>query len=194
MSREVCTTKLSGAKAGERAEANSHLGKEITPRRRAAIITIRILGLQYHEIQAGTGVATSTANDIYCRAVRNATKIALDRREQEAPELSATANQAVLGDSSTATGAQESEVGIRHSQLSGASVLNHFPAILNTSELQHLGFRASDPRGTGAGLPSALERVDLEGVTGYMSGALRENTLERVENRIPELEGLLDNI
>ena len=27
-----------------------------------------------------------------------------------------------------------------------------------------------------------------------MSGALRENTLERVENRIPELEGLLDNI
>lgn len=111
-----------------------------------------------------------------------------------------------------------------------------------------MGFRAPDPRGTGASLPSALEEVGLEafvlglsqlqcmsdvvlgvpeghlsqeigglpvvlidvskaldenqrtgvsdpsGVTGYMSGTLREESLERVENTISELEGLLDNI
>ena len=154
MSREVCTTKLSGVKAGGKAEANSHLGKEITPKRRAAIITMHILGLQYYEIQERRGVATSTANNIYCRAVRNATKIALDRREQEAPKLSAPANQAILGDSSTATGAQESEVGIRHSQLSEASVLNHVPATLNTGELQ--------PRALGLHIPGVRVQVCLQ--------------------------------
>ena len=96
MLREVCTTKLLGAKAGGRAEANSHLGKEITPRRRAAIITISVLGPQYHEIHARTGVATSTANNIYCLVVRNATKIALNWRGQEVPDLSGLENQVVL--------------------------------------------------------------------------------------------------
>jgi len=61
MLREVCITKLLVVKAGTRAEANASLGKEITPGRRAAIITMHVLGLQYHEIQARTGVATSIA-------------------------------------------------------------------------------------------------------------------------------------
>jgi len=99
MLREVRTTKLLVLKAGTRAEANGRLGKETSPRRPPAIMTMRVLGLQYQEIQGRTCVATSTVNNIYCRAVRNATKIALDRRQHEVSEVVALGTQAVLGSS-----------------------------------------------------------------------------------------------
>jgi len=160
MLRAVCTTKLLVVKAGTRAEANVSLGKEITPRRRAAIITMRVLGLQYHKIQARTGVATSTANNIYCQAVRNATKIALDRRQHEVSELVALGSQAVLSSSCNATGVSKSEIDIR--QVPPASFLSQFPAPLTTSasELRHLGFRAPDVEtGGGASEPRLVEAV-----------------------------------
>jgi len=59
----------------KRGEVNYSLGKSITRRRGAAIITICILSLPYHHdaIRVRTGVATSTASDINLQAVKTVT-------------------------------------------------------------------------------------------------------------------------
>ncbi|KAA8894744.1 hypothetical protein FN846DRAFT_972909, partial [Sphaerosporella brunnea] len=50
------------------------LGSEVTPRRRAAIVALRMLDkpLSYRKIEQLTGVSKSTANDIFQHAVKNA--------------------------------------------------------------------------------------------------------------------------
>jgi len=52
------------------------IGKEVTPRRRAVIITLRSLPnpISYAKIKVLTGIPSSTANDIWRHAVENAQK------------------------------------------------------------------------------------------------------------------------
>jgi len=47
------------------------IDREITPHRRAAIITMRELGYQFKDIKICTGVAISTASDIHCHAIKS---------------------------------------------------------------------------------------------------------------------------
>jgi len=76
-----------GTDRKQKGKAEYCSGKEITPRRRAAIITMRVLGLPYHAIRTRTGVAISTANDIYLRAVKTATTLAAERQKQTSLEV-----------------------------------------------------------------------------------------------------------
>jgi len=56
------------------AYTNNQIGKEITPRRRAAIVTLRCLDIPmtFKKIKDITGVSTSTASDIWRHALANA--------------------------------------------------------------------------------------------------------------------------
>ncbi|PUU80763.1 hypothetical protein B9Z19DRAFT_1123129 [Tuber borchii] len=176
------------------ARADVKRGKEITPRRRVAIMTMRILGLQYHEIQARTGVAKSTANNIYCRAVRNATKIALDRKQHEVSELAALESQVVLGSPCTTIRSQELEVEIPEPL--PAALLSQFPAAITTSELQHLGFRAPDLESGSTSLPRSLETAGLEALELGISQLQCVSNVEEdsLASRILGPEAILDNI
>jgi len=59
------------------------IGREITPRRQAAIITMRELGYQFKQIKTHTGVAISTASDIHRYEMKNA----IAKREATLPDL-----------------------------------------------------------------------------------------------------------
>ncbi|PWW80838.1 hypothetical protein C7212DRAFT_340962 [Tuber magnatum] len=52
--------------------ANHQKGREVTPRRQAAIITMRELDYQFKDIKMRTGIAISTASDIHRHKMENA--------------------------------------------------------------------------------------------------------------------------
>ncbi|RPB04331.1 hypothetical protein L873DRAFT_1840425 [Choiromyces venosus 120613-1] len=142
---------------------------------------MHVLGLPYHAIQTRTGVATSTANNIYLRAVKNATALAAERQKQTPLEVQKL-GPGVLG-----------ELDLEVEVLGPLGGYERWPG---ASGREDLGVGIPGLMGIGESAPGVPEVEDLgvlvPGLLGHLENCQGDSDVEGLAVRIPGLLQGLD--